>query len=60
MRNGSISKVVDVGTANLGLVNDVEMELKEVSHIIDLKRNLLSLGTLDAVGYTCKIGKGNS
>ena len=60
MRNGSISKVVDVGTANLGLVNDVEMELKEVSHIIDLKRNLISLGTLDAVGYTCKIGKGNS
>ena len=58
MGNSGTSKVVSIGIVDLGLVNGVEMELKELRYIKDLNWNLTSLGALDTTGYTCKIGKG--
>jgi len=42
-----------VGTVRIKMFDDVVRTLGNVKHVLDLKRNLISLSTLDSKGYKC-------
>jgi hypothetical protein len=44
-------KIVAIGTIKIKMYNGIVRTLKNVRHIPDLKKNLISLGTLDSLGY---------
>lgn len=56
--NNISCRVTGIGTIRLKMHNGVERILSEVSYVPDLKRNLISLGTLDSCGYTFKSENG--
>lgn len=52
MRNNNICNVVGIGSVSLKM-RDVSIKLlQNVRHVPNLKRNLISLGMLDAIGCT--------
>ena len=57
--NNKACKVIGLGTVRLKLHDGKERLLKEVRHVPELKRNLISLGMLDQLGYTLKVEAGN-
>lgn len=57
MGDNKVCKVVGIGVVELRLVDGTIGTLKEVRHVLDLKRNYFSLGMLQR--HTCK-AKGES
>ena len=55
MGNKVVCKVVGIGTIEVKMFNDVVRTLKDVRHVLDLKKkNLISLGTLSSNGFRYK------
>ena len=50
MGNKASCKVASIGTGHIKMFDGVVCTLYEVRHVLDLKRNLISLSTLDAKG----------
>ena len=55
MRNDACCKVVDRGTIRLKMFGGMVRELKDVKHVPELKRNLISLGMLDKMGCSVRL-----
>ena len=51
MGNNGSCKVAGIGTVRIRMFDGVVRTLDDVRHVPDLKRNLISLSTLDAKGY---------
>ncbi|XP_047320432.1 probable polygalacturonase At3g15720 [Impatiens glandulifera] len=51
MRDNSSCKVVGIGTIKLKIFDGVVRRLNDVRHVPDLKKNLISLSSLDSKGY---------
>ena len=51
MGNNASCKVVGIGTIHIKMFDGVVRTLGNIIHVPDLKRNLISLSTLDAKGY---------
>ncbi|KAH9702699.1 hypothetical protein KPL70_010850 [Citrus sinensis] len=58
MGNNTMCKVVRLGTIRFKMFDGMIRELRDVRHIPDLKRNLISLGTLDQIGCSIKVESG--
>ena len=56
--NNISCSVVGIGTVAINMFDGMTRTLKEVRHVLDLKRNLISLGTLDESGYIFKAENG--
>ena len=56
--NNMSCNVVVIGTVAIKMFDGMTITLKEVRHVPDLKRNIISLGTLDESGYSFKVGNG--
>lgn len=54
MGNNATCKVVGIGSIKLRLTDGTEKIMTHVRHVPDLKRNLISLGTLEEAGYSFK------
>ena len=57
MGNNASCKIAGIGTVRIKMFDGVVHTLGDVRHVPDLKRNLISLSTLDAKGYKY-IGEG--
>ena len=51
MRNNTPCKIASIGIVKIKMFDGVVRTLSDVSHVPNLKRNLISLNTLDAKGY---------
>jgi hypothetical protein len=51
MGNDVACKIVGMGTIRIRMHDGIVRTLKNVQHIPDLKKNLISLDTLDSLGY---------
>ncbi|KAG8492823.1 hypothetical protein CXB51_010147 [Gossypium anomalum] len=51
MGNNTSCKIAGVGTIKVKIFNGVVITLSDVRHVLELKRNLISLSTLDSKGY---------
>jgi hypothetical protein len=51
MGNNFACKIVGIGTIRIRMHDGIVRTLTNVRHIPDLKKNLISLGTLDSLGY---------
>ena len=51
MGNNISCKVIGIGTVRIKMHDGIVRTLKDVRHVPDLKKNLISLGTLDSQGY---------
>ena len=58
MENNSLCKVVGLYTIRFKMFDGMIRKLREVRHVPDLKRNLISLGTQDQVGCSIKVEYG--
>ena len=58
MENNAICKVVGIGTIKVKMFDNVVRTLMDVRHVPDLKKNLISLGTLDSNGFRYKSENG--
>ena len=58
MGNNSMCKVVGIGTVSLRMFDGVVRELTQVRFVLDLKRNLISIGMLDRTGCVIKAENG--
>ena len=65
MGNNATCKIVGIGSDRDFFHNGIVITIREVRHVLDLKKNLISLGTLDKLGYkymsqggTVKVTKG--
>lgn len=54
MENNLVCKVVGIATIKVKMFNNVVRTLKDVRPVPDLKKNLISLGTLDSNGFSYK------
>jgi hypothetical protein len=52
MGNNVACKIVGIGSIRIRMYDGIVRILTNVRHIPDLKKNLISLGTLDSLGYT--------
>ncbi|KAG8480597.1 hypothetical protein CXB51_024789 [Gossypium anomalum] len=66
MRNNASCKITSVGTIKVKMFDEVARKLSDMRHVPELKRNLISLSTLDSKGYrytaesgVLKISKGS-
>ncbi|XP_071727384.1 uncharacterized mitochondrial protein AtMg00300-like [Rutidosis leptorrhynchoides] len=50
MRNDVACKVVGIGTIQIKMYDGTVRTLTDVRHVPELKKNLISLGTLDSIG----------
>jgi len=57
MGNNSSYKITNIGTVKIKMFDGIVRTLIDIRHILDLKRNLISLSTLDLNGYKF-IGEG--
>ena len=48
--NNAFCKVAGIGTVHIKMFDGVVRTLSDFGHVLDLKRNLISLSTLDAKG----------
>jgi hypothetical protein len=51
MGNDVAWKIVGIGTIKIRMHDGIVRTLTNVRHMLDLKKNLISLGTLDSLGY---------
>ncbi|KAG8499112.1 hypothetical protein CXB51_005523 [Gossypium anomalum] len=51
MGNNASCKIVGVGTIKVKMFDEIVKTLSDVRHVPELKRNLISLSTLDSKGY---------
>jgi hypothetical protein len=51
MGNGVTCKIVGIGAVRIRMHDEIVRTLKNVRHVLDLKKNLISLGILDSLGY---------
>ena len=51
MRNNMTCKVLGIGTVRITMYDGVVRILSNVRHVLDLRKNLLSLGIFDSQGY---------
>ncbi|XXG70306.1 hypothetical protein AAC387_Pa06g3094 [Persea americana] len=58
MGNNAVCKVVGIGVIKIKMHDGIVRTLSDVRHIPELKKNLISLGTLDSNGCTYKAGGG--
>ncbi|KAH9670384.1 hypothetical protein KPL70_016970 [Citrus sinensis] len=58
MGNDSSCRVVGRGSIRLKMFDGMIRELRDVRHVPDLKRNLISLGMLDKIGCLVKLESG--
>ncbi|KAH9782310.1 hypothetical protein KPL71_008845 [Citrus sinensis] len=58
MGNNAICRVIRIWVIKLKLHDNSILELKQVRHVPDLKRNLISLGMLDQIGCVVKVEQG--
>ena len=58
MGNDASCKVVGIGTIKIKMFNNVVRTLGEVRHVLEVKKNVISLVTLDFNGYCCKSENG--
>lgn len=58
MANNMTCQIKGIGTIKIRMSDGVEITLTDVRYVPELKRNIISLGTLDAVGYTFKAFNG--
>ena len=58
MGNGYQCYVIGIGSIAIKGSDGTTKILNNVRHIPDLKRNLISLGTLDDEGYDCRVSRG--
>ncbi|KAG8362995.1 hypothetical protein BUALT_BualtUnG0016000 [Buddleja alternifolia] len=56
--NNKSCKVQGIGSVRIKMFNGIEKVLKQVRYIPELKRNLISLGMLDDLGYSMKLESG--
>jgi len=56
MGNNAQCNVTGVGTVRIKTHDGVVRTLSNVRHIPDLKRNIISLGTLESKGYSAEGG----
>lgn len=57
MSNNSICKVIGFKKVGLKMYDGMVRELTQVRHVLELKRNLISISILDQMGYTIKAEK---
>ena len=57
--NNKPCKVLGVGSVRIKMFSGMEKVLKGVRYIPELKRNLISLGMIDDLGYTIKVERGD-
>ena len=55
MGNNAVCKVIGMGNIHLKLHDGTVRVIKQVRHVPDLKRNLISLGMLDQIGCSIKL-----
>lgn len=55
MGNDLCYKVVGKGVTRLKMFDGTFKELRDVKHVLELKRNLISIGMLDKMGYLIKL-----
>lgn len=58
MGNNMVCKIVGVGTIQIRMHDGIDRTLTDVRHILNLKKNLISLGALDSIGCKCTIEGG--
>lgn len=58
MGNNDVCKIIGIGNIRLKLYDVTIKELKQVRFVLDLKRNMISLGMLDQMGYSVRIEYG--
>ena len=58
MGNNAACKVVGIGAIKIKMFDGIVRTLLDVKHVPELKKNLISLGTLDSNGCTYKAGGG--
>ncbi|KAG8482631.1 hypothetical protein CXB51_024131 [Gossypium anomalum] len=51
MGNNTLCKIIGVGTIKVKMFDGVVRTLSDIRHVPELKRNLISLSTLDSKGY---------
>ena len=51
MGNNATCKIVGIGSVHVRCHDGIMRTITEVRHVPDLKKNLISLGTLDKQGY---------
>jgi len=56
--NNKSCKVIGIGSLRIKMHNGIKRVLEDVRHVLELKRNSISLGTLDkeGCGYKCDRG----
>ena len=57
--NNAMCRVIGIGTVKLRLQDGTLLMIKQVRHVPDLKRNLISLGMFDQIGYSIRLESGD-
>ena len=57
--NNLACNVAGIGTINIRMFDGIERDLKQVRYVLELKRNLISLGIMDLAGCSIKTENGN-
>ena len=57
--NNKSCKVIGIGSLRIKMHNGIERVLEDVRHVLELKKNLISLGILDKKGHGYKCGRGS-
>jgi hypothetical protein len=58
MGNDTMCKAIGIGTVKVRMFNGVVRTFTNVRYVLDLKKNLISLCTLDSLGYSYSIRDG--
>ena len=58
MDNDALCRVVRMGNIKVKMFDSVIRMLCDVRHVLDLRKNLISLGTLDSNGFNYKSANG--
>uniref|UniRef100_A0A2N9FQZ7 Integrase catalytic domain-containing protein n=1 Tax=Fagus sylvatica TaxID=28930 RepID=A0A2N9FQZ7_FAGSY len=58
MGNDATCTIIGMGTIKIKMSDGVVRTLEEIRHISDMRKNLISLGTLDSKGYSYKSENG--
>lgn len=56
--NNAVCRVIDMGNVSLKLHNGTIWEFRQVRYVPDRKRNLISLGVIDHIGFSIKLKSG--
>ena len=59
MGKDSSCKMMGIGSVQIKMFDGIIRKLNDVRHVPDLKKNLISLGVLDAIGYRIILKGGN-